>query len=45
MIDRLRAAAAAFNEGDIEPFVLLLDEDLDWRGITRGHLWWRHTPS
>jgi hypothetical protein len=45
VIDRLRAAAAALNEGDVEPFVALLDDDLDWRGITRGRLWWRHTPS
>lgn len=33
------------NRGDVEPVVSLLDPDVDWRGATRGHLWWKHTPS
>ena len=23
----------------------LFDPDLDWRGVQRGHLWWRRTPA
>jgi hypothetical protein len=45
LVARLREAAEAFNAGDPEPFVALLDPQLEWRGITRGHLWWRRTPS
>jgi len=44
MIDRLRAAAEALNQGDPEPFAALIAEDSEWRGITRGHLWSKHTP-
>jgi len=45
MIDQLRAAAEALNRGDPEPFVSLLDEDAEWRGVQRGLLFWKHTPS
>jgi ketosteroid isomerase-like protein len=45
VIDELRAAVDAFNRGDPEPFVALIDEDSEWRGISRGHLWWKHAPS
>lgn len=45
MIDRLRAAAAALEEGDPQPFASLLAEDAEWRGISHGHLWWKQTPS
>jgi hypothetical protein len=24
-----------------EPFLALLAPDLEWRGVERGHLWWR----
>jgi ketosteroid isomerase-like protein len=44
-VQRLEEAAAAFNRGDVDPLVALLDDDVDWRGTTRGLLWWRHTPS
>lgn len=44
-VERIREAAAAYGRGDVEPLVALLDQDVDWRGPTRGHLWWRHTPS
>jgi ketosteroid isomerase-like protein len=37
-------AVAALNRGDVEPLVALLDPDLDWTGVRRGHLWWAHTP-
>jgi len=45
VIDELRAAVDAFNKGDAGPFLALMDEDSEWRGITRGHLWWKHAPS
>jgi ketosteroid isomerase-like protein len=45
VIDRLRAAADALNRGDPEPFASLLADDAEWRGVTYGHLWWKHTPS
>jgi len=31
--------------GDIDPLVALLAPDLEWRGVDRGHLWWRTAPS
>ncbi|HYX44705.1 MAG TPA: hypothetical protein VE760_06645 [Acidimicrobiales bacterium] len=42
---RVQAAFDAAVEGDVEPLVALFAPDLDWRGITTGHLWWRRTPS
>jgi len=45
VIDQLRTAAEALNRGDPEPFVSLFAEDAEWRGVTSGHLWWKHTPS
>ena len=45
MIDRIRAAVEALAAGDAEPFASLFAEDAEWRGVTRGHLWWRQTPS
>ena len=44
-MDELRAAVNAFNNGDVEPFVALIDEKMEWRGIANGHLWWKRTPS
>jgi ketosteroid isomerase-like protein len=43
-VERIEAAAEAYNRGDLEPLVALLDDDVDWRAYTRGHLWWKHTP-
>ena len=45
MIDQLRAAADALNQGDADPFAALFAEDAEWRGVPRGHLWWKHAPS
>jgi hypothetical protein len=45
VIDRLQAAADALNQGDPEPFASLIAGDAEWRGISHGHLWWKHTPS
>jgi ketosteroid isomerase-like protein len=43
-VERLQAAADAFNRGDLAPLVELLDEDVDWRGPAHGHLWWKRMP-
>jgi len=45
VIDQLRAAAESLNRGDPEPFAALMAEHCEWRGISRGHLWWKRTPS
>ncbi|MGH3025521.1 MAG: hypothetical protein ACRDLR_03660 [Gaiellaceae bacterium] len=45
VIDELRAAAEALNEGDLEPFAALIAEECEWRGVPDGHLWWKRTPS
>jgi len=45
VIEQLRAAAEAMNRGDPEAFASLFAEDAEWRGPSRGHLWWKHTPS
>jgi hypothetical protein len=45
VIDSLRAAAEALNDGDPEPFASLFAADAEWRGVSRGHLWWKRAPS
>jgi ketosteroid isomerase-like protein len=45
MIDQLRAAAEALNQGDPEPFASLIGDDNEWRGVSHGHLWWKRTPA
>ena len=45
MIDRLRAAAEALNNGDPEAFASLMAEDSEWRGVASGRLWWKQMPS
>ncbi|MGH7187689.1 MAG: nuclear transport factor 2 family protein [Burkholderiales bacterium] len=45
MIDQLRAAAEALNQGDPEPFASLIADENEWRGVSHGHLWWKSTPS
>lgn len=45
MIDRLRGAAEALNQGDPAPFASMLADDAEWRGVPFGRLWWKHTPS
>lgn len=44
-VERLEVAVAALNDGDLEPFVGLIDDDMVWTGQPQGWLWWRHTPS
>jgi len=41
----IQAAFDAAVAGDLDPLVSLFAADLDWRGIERGHLWWRHAPA
>jgi ketosteroid isomerase-like protein len=41
----LNAALEAMNRGNVEPAVALLHPDVEWRGRSSGHLWWRQTPS
>jgi ketosteroid isomerase-like protein len=45
VIDSLRAAAEALNNGDPEPFASLFAADAEWRGVSRGRLWWKRAPS
>ena len=33
------------NRGDPEPFASLMADDLEWRGVPDGHLWWKFTPA
>ncbi len=40
-IGNLRRAFASLDAGDSEPVVSMLDRDVHWLGIPRGHLWWR----
>ncbi len=45
VIDELRAAVEALGRGDTGPFVALIDDDGEWRGVASGRLWWKHEPS
>ena len=45
MIDQLRAAVDALDQGDPEPFAALIAEDNEWRGVTQGFLWWKQVPE
>lgn len=45
VLGQLRAAADALRAGDPGPFASLFADDAEWRGISRGHLWWKQTPS
>ena len=42
---RIQRAFEAAIDGDVEPFVALLAANLEWRGVERGHLWWRSAPT
>jgi len=44
-VERIQAAAEAYNRGNVDPLVALLDDDVVWCSYPRGHLWWKHTPS
>jgi len=45
VLDELRTAAEALNEGDPGPFASLFAPDAEWRGVSHGRLWWKRTPS
>ncbi len=42
---RVQAAFDAAVGGDVEPLVSMFDPVMEWRGVSRGRLWWRRTPS
>ena len=44
-VRRIQSAYDAAIAGDLDPLIGLLAPDLEWRGVERGHLWWRHAPS
>lgn len=44
-VERIQHAFDDAIGGDVEPLVGLLSPDLEWRGVERGHLWWRGAPS
>jgi ketosteroid isomerase-like protein len=43
--NQLQRCFDAAVSGDLDPLVSLLDPDLDWKGLERGHLWWRKAPA
>ena len=45
MIEQLQAAAEALGQGDPGPFASLIADGAEWRGVSRGRLWWKGTPS
>lgn len=45
MVDELQVAVEALNRGDPEPLVALMADELEWRGVSRGMLWWKRTPE
>ena len=44
-VDGIQRAFDAAVFGDVEPLIALFTPDLEWRGLERGHLWWRSAPS
>jgi len=45
VIAELRGAAEALSRGDPEPFIGMIADENEWRGVSRGRLWWKHTPT
>jgi hypothetical protein len=43
--DVLQGAYDEAIAGDLGPLVALFHDDLHWRGLERGHLWWRKAPA
>ncbi|HET7127893.1 MAG TPA: hypothetical protein VFJ93_02310 [Gaiellaceae bacterium] len=41
----VRAAYVALSEGNVDPLVSLMSEDMEWRGVTNGWRFWRPVPS
>jgi ketosteroid isomerase-like protein len=44
-LGRVRRAYQAAGDGDLAELIGLFDRDTVWRGVERGHLWWRRAPS
>jgi ketosteroid isomerase-like protein len=44
-VEGLVAAYDAAGEGDVDALATLFTPTTVWRGIERGHLWWRRAPS
>jgi len=44
-VEALRSVVDALNQGEIQPFVDLMADDMVWEGSAHGWLWWRPTPS
>lgn len=44
-VERIQHAFDAAIGGDVEPLVMSMAPDLEWRGVERGHMWWRTAPS
>lgn len=44
-LERVRHAYETANAGDVSEIVGLFNPDTEWRGVERGHLWWRRAPS
>jgi len=45
VVEQLRAAARAFDNGNTGPLVALLDDDVYWRGVRRGLWGWKRAPE
>ena len=43
--ERVQAAYEAAVSGDVTDLISQLHPDVEWRGTSPGHLWWRRTPS
>jgi ketosteroid isomerase-like protein len=43
--EQVQRAYDAAIAGDPDALVELFHPDLDWRGLERGHLWWRKAPG
>ena len=43
--DAIRSAYAALGQGDVDPLVSLMSEDMVWRGVKNGWRFWRPVPS
>ena len=45
VIDVIRKAYEALGQGELEPLVALMDDDVEWSGRRSGVRFWRPPPS
>lgn len=45
VIDAIRHAYEALGQGELEPLVALMDDDVEWSGTRSGVRFWRPPPS